>query len=187
VRHVRRFTAVFRSARTWITLGVLAPLGLLAVSAVMLLELRRDAWEKAQQTSTNLLQVIERDIARNVEIFDLSLLAVVDNLKIPAVAEASPELRQLILFDRAATARDMGVLLVLDEQGDIVIDAEVSPPRKGNFADRDYFRAQKERPDLGLYVGRPAVSRLTGHRMLPFSRRIDKPDGSFGGVVLGTL
>ena len=35
--------------------------------------------------------------------------------------------------------------------------------------------------------GKPLVSRLTGARMIPFSRRISKPDGSFGGVVLGTL
>jgi hypothetical protein len=36
---------------------------------------------RAEQTSKNLLQVIERDIARNVEIIDLSLQGVVDNLK----------------------------------------------------------------------------------------------------------
>lgn len=56
----------------------------------------------------NLLQVIERDIARNVEIIDLSLQGVVDNLKVPGLAGASPSLRRIALFDRAATARDMG-------------------------------------------------------------------------------
>jgi diguanylate cyclase (GGDEF)-like protein len=153
----------------------------------MLLDLRREAWDKAEQTSKNLLQVIESDIARNVEIIDLSLRAVVDNLKAPGVAEASPELRQLVLFDRATTARDLGVLLVLDENGDIVAEAAVWPPRKGNNADREYFRVHKERAGLDMYVGRPVVSRLTGERMLNFSRRIDKPDGSFGGVVVGTI
>ena len=93
------------SAQAWIVLSLLAPLGMLAVSGLMLLDMRRDAWEKAEQTSKNLLQVIERDIARNAEIFDLSLRAVVDNLKAPGVAEVSPELRQIILFDRAASAR----------------------------------------------------------------------------------
>ena len=42
--------------------------------------LRRDAWKRAEQTSRNLLQVIEGDIARNFEVIDLSLRAVVDNL-----------------------------------------------------------------------------------------------------------
>ena len=183
----RRLLPWLGSAQAWIGLSVLAPLGMLVVSGFMLLDLRRDAWEKAEETSKNLLQVIERDIARNAEIFDLSLRAVVDNLMAPGVAEVSPELRQLILFDRAATAKDMGVMLVIDEKGDVVIDAAGVVPRKANYADRDYFQAHKLRDDLGLHVGPPLVSRLTGERMLLFSRRISKPDGSFGGVVLGTL
>lgn len=77
-------TGHLRSARAWIGLGVLAPLGLLVVSGLMLIDLRVDAWDKAAQTSRNLLQVIERDIARNVEIIDLSLRGVVDNPRRPA-------------------------------------------------------------------------------------------------------
>lgn len=73
---------VLHSTRTWIALGILAPLGMLFVSGLMLLDMRRDAWDKADQTSRNLLQVIERDIARNIEIIDLSLRATVDNLKV---------------------------------------------------------------------------------------------------------
>lgn len=160
---------------------------MLAVSGVMLFELRKDAFEKADQTSRNLLQVIERDINRNFEILDLSLQAIVDNLRVPGVAASTPELRQLILFDRAATAQDMGVMFVLDERGDVSIDEGALPPRQGNYADREYFRVHKAKPDLGLYIGHPLVSRLTGERMLPFSRRIAKPDGSFGGVAYGSL
>ena len=183
----RRPTRVSGSNRGWIALSVLASVGMLIMSGLMLLDLRRDAWDKSEQTSKNLLRVVELDIARNVELIDLSLQAVVDNLAAPAAAGISPELRQLLLFDRAATAKDLGVLLVVGETGDIVVDAGGLPPRKGNFADREYFQVHKARSDLGLHIGKPVVSRLTGERMLPFSRRIGKPDGSFGGVALGTL
>ena len=174
-------------ARTGIGLGILAPIGMLVVSGFMLLDLRQDAWDKAEQTSKNLLQVLERDIARNIELYDLSLRGAVDNLHAPGVAQLSPDLRQLVLFDRATTARDMGVMIVLDERGDIIADLDAVPPRKGNFADREYFVVHRDRTDLGLFVGQPLVSRLTGERMLPFSRRINKPDGSFDGVVLGSV
>ncbi|XYD06912.1 sensor domain-containing diguanylate cyclase [Methylobacterium sp. NMS12] len=176
-----------RSARTWIGLGIIAPIGMLATSGFMLVDLRQDAWEKAQLTSKNLVQVLESDIARNVEVFDLSIQAAVDNLKAPGLAEVNPALRQLVLFDRAATARDMGVMIILDENGDIVADIDAVPPRKGNYADRDYFLAHKARAGLGLFIGHPLVSRLTGERMLPFSRRITRPDGAFGGVVMGSM
>jgi diguanylate cyclase (GGDEF)-like protein len=184
---LRRVESWLRSARTWIALGVLAPVGLVVTSGLMLADLRRDAWDRAEQTSRNLLQVLERDIARNIEMYDLSIRAAVDNLKVPGLAEAGPRLRQLVLFDRAATARDMGVMLVIDENGEITDDIDAVPPRKGNYADREYFQVHRTQTGLGLYVGRPIVSRLTGERMLPFSRRIDKPDGSFGGVVLGSV
>ncbi len=182
-----RLMRAMRSNRNWVALGVLAPIGMLVMSGLMLLDLRRDAWDRSEQTSRNLLQVVERDIARNVELIDLSLQGIVDNLKAPETSAASPQTRQLILFDRAATAKDLGVLLVIDDSGEIAVDAAVWPPRKGNYADREYFKAHKARPDLGLHIGQPLVSRLTGERMLPFSRRISKPDGSFGGVALGTL
>ena len=182
-----RLARWLRSARTWIALGVLAPLGMLVLSGLMLLDLRRDAWARAAQTSQNLLQVIEGDIARNVEVIDLSLRAVIDNLKAGGVSEISPALRQLILFDRAVTARDMGVVLVLDENGDSIIDASALPARRINNADRDYFKAHRERADLGLHISRPVISKLMGVPVIVLSRRIDKPDGSFGGVVLGSL
>ncbi len=91
----------------------------------MLLDLRRDAWDKAKQTSEKPASGHRaRYLAKHRNHRrDLTLQAVVDNLKAPGVAEASPELRQLILFDRAASARDLGVMLVLDENGDVIVDS----------------------------------------------------------------
>lgn len=176
-----------RSALVGVLLGVLAPICMLAISAAMLLELRRDAWEEAAQTSQNLLRLIERDIERNVEIIDLALRGVVEKMRTPAIAEAEPALRQVMLFDRAATAQDIGVMLVLDERGDSVFDAASFPPRKVNNADRDYFRAHQAEPGRGLVISRPLISRLTGAPIVVLSRRIDKSDGSFGGVALVSL
>ena len=176
-----------RSPRLGVALGVLAPIGMLALSAVMLLEIRRDAWDEAAQSSRSLLQVVENDIERNFEVIDLSLRGAAENMRAPGVAEADPELRQLMLFDRATTAQDIGVMLVLDETGEAIFDAASYPPRKVNNADRDYFKAHKAHRDLGLVISRPLVSRLTGVPIVVLSRRIDKPDGSFGGVALVSL
>ncbi len=46
---------------------------MLAVCTSMLLDLRRDAWDRGEQTASNLLQVLARDIERSVEIIDHSL------------------------------------------------------------------------------------------------------------------
>ncbi|GMA79060.1 hypothetical protein GCM10025880_54770 [Methylorubrum aminovorans] len=144
----------FRSSRTWIDLGVLAPIGMLVLSAIMLLDLRRDAWDKAERTSKNLLQVIERDIARNVEIIDLSLQAAISNLKSPGVAEADPALRQLVLFDRATTARDMGVMLIVNENGDSIIDSNAVPARSSTMPTAATFKFTRRAPISGSISAR---------------------------------
>lgn len=176
-----------RSTRAWIGLGILAPLGMVAVCAAMLLDLRRDAWDKAERTSRNLLQVIERDVDRNVEIIDLALRSVIESLALPDLEQIAPEHRQRILFDRAVNAKDLGVMLVLDENGDAAYDAANWPARRLNNAGRTYFQAHRADPTLGLHVSQPLISNLTAKPIVVLSRRIDKPDGSFGGVVLGSL
>ena len=139
-----RLARLLRSTHTWIGLGVLAPLGMLMVSGLMLLDLRQDAWDKAEQTSRNLLQVIERDIARNVEVIDLTLRAVQDNLRAPGLAKLDPAMRQLVLFDRAASARDLGVMLVLDGNGDSSLVITQNQYAAGVAARSDVITAQTQ-------------------------------------------
>ena len=90
------------------------------------------------------MQVIERDIVRNVEIIDLSLRAVVDNLRAPETGEASPKARQMILFDRAASARDLGVMLVLDGNGDSSLVITQNQYAAGVAARSDVITAQTQ-------------------------------------------
>jgi diguanylate cyclase (GGDEF)-like protein len=82
----------------------------------------------------------------------------------------------------------MGSILVLDEAGNIKFDSKAFPPRQVNLADRDYFKVQRDSPDAGLYVSHPFMPRVTGaDTSIALSRRISRPDGSFGGVVVGTM
>jgi hypothetical protein len=67
----------------------------------------------------------------------------------------------MVPFDRSATAKDMGSLLVLDETGNVIIDSKADPPRRVNVADRDYFRVQRDSPNVGLYVSHPFQPRLS--------------------------
>jgi diguanylate cyclase (GGDEF)-like protein len=58
---------------------------------------------------------------------------------------------------------------------------------EGNNADRDYFIYHKTHTDLRLLVGKPIHSRSSGILAIPLSRRINRPDGSFGGVAMASL
>nr|WP_314541151.1 diguanylate cyclase [uncultured Massilia sp.] len=58
---------------------------------------------------------------------------------------------------------------------------------KGNNSDRPYFQYHKTHTDRGVLVGKPIYSRSSGVLAIPLSRRIDRPDGSFGGVAMASL
>jgi diguanylate cyclase (GGDEF)-like protein/PAS domain S-box-containing protein len=72
-------------------------------------------------------------------------------------------------------------IVVVDEHGDLVLSSQALIPL--NIADREYFRAHRADPGTDLKIGKPLVSRSYGNAAIPMSRRINKPDGSFGGVV----
>jgi diguanylate cyclase (GGDEF)-like protein len=171
-----------------IVCGVLLWLFMCGLCAWVLYESRSDAYTHAQQDARNLMLVIERDIARNVELYDLSLQAVVDGMADPQVMALPPKLRSEVLFDRAASGKYLGSIFVMNERGDIIVDSRSIPARVGNFVDRDYFTVHRDSSKIGLYISHPYASRLRdGALTIALSRRITRADGSFGGVVVGTL
>jgi hypothetical protein len=91
--------------------------------------------------------IAQRDIERNLELYELSLQAVVDGLQQSDVMNLPPHLRREVLFDRAASAKYLGSMLVMDEFGHIVIDSGNDTPRAGNFSDREYFKVQRDNPN----------------------------------------
>ncbi|MBV8915764.1 MAG: hypothetical protein JOZ05_22345, partial [Acetobacteraceae bacterium] len=169
-------------------LGVSVALGILALGAYLLLQARSNAWNRAERASSNLALALERDIARNLHLIDLSLQGVIEAMKEPGIAEASREVRHRALFAGTAEAEDLGSVLVLDGYGTVVDDSTSVDPHRLNMADRDYFRAHMEDPDVGLYVSRPFRSRLRGSDLsIALSRRLPDRDGQFQGVVIGAL
>ena len=57
----------------------------------------------------------------------------------------------------------------------------------GTNIDREYFRYHMTHTDLGTRVGKPIHSRSSGLLTIPVTRRINRPDGSFGGVAMASL
>ena len=111
------------SAKLLIASSVVTVIGFSAICASVMLDMRHGEEELARQTLENLASGIDADISRNVEIYDLSLRAVASNMVLPEIKDVSMSIRQLILFDHAATARHFGAIQVFDTEGRLTIDA----------------------------------------------------------------
>src|SRR5712691_757236 len=153
----------------------------------LLCDARRIALEHAAQARDNLAAAIEHDVERTIELYDLSLQAVIDGLQLPGINSTSPEIRNPVLFDGAATARYLGSTMVLDDKGQVTIDSRHAAPPDQNFADQDFFRVHRDQPQPGLYISAPFKAEPVGDWSIALRRRLERPDGSFAGVVFGTL
>jgi diguanylate cyclase (GGDEF)-like protein len=173
------------SAKLLIISSIIAVMGFSAVCTSVMLDMRRSEEELARQTLENLASGIDTDIGRNVEIYDLSLRAVATNMVLPEIDEVSKPLRQLILFDHAATARHFGAIQVFDSTGKLIIDASTLDPLPEDRSGEEYFQVHREQPDAELFISRPMLHH--GAYAIVLSRRISGKDGRFLGVVAGSI
>ncbi len=181
-----RFSRQFFSHRLiWLALLVSMGIGLLFARTVW--TMRQDSWDHAVRTNANLARTLERSVGDTLRSLDESLKGVVAGLERPDVMALPPEIRNGVLFDSSLQVPGAGAVLVVDAQGDLVLESATLQPRKANFADRDYFLALSKGEQQGLHVGHPVPSRITGIYVIPLSRAYYHSDGAFAGVVVGAL
>ena len=173
------------SAKLLIVSSIVTVLGFSAICTSVMLDMRHSEEELARQTLENLASGVDSDIGRNLEIYDLSLRAVAINMISPEINEASKPLRQLILFDRAATAEHFGAIQVFDSTGKLIIDASTLDPLPEDHSGEEYFKIHQEQPGAGLFISRPMLHH--GAYAIVLSRRITGEDGRFLGVVAGSI
>ncbi len=165
--------------------GVLA---ILVIVGLLLSKLRDDATKAAQRSASNIIQLIEADIRRNAELYELAIQGVIDAEKNQQSPNLPPELQHALKFTRVATTRFMGGLLRLNAAGDVVADSAFMVPRQRNFADRDYFLKHQNDSDLGMHIGRPIKGRMNDQDWrITFSRRVSNAQGHFDGIVVGGM
>ncbi len=89
-----------------------------------------------------------------------------------------------LIADRTIDAGAFAAISIVDEHGSLVATSYERPPGGPlTAADRPHFTVHMAQDTGKAFVGQPIVSRLTGKSTIPISRRINKPGGSFGGIV----
>lgn len=140
-------------------------------------------------------QAISADLARSIarhaeDIYrqaDTVLVGVVERLE--AEGTAVPHLNRLrtLMFSHVRELPQLHGLFIYDQDGRWLVNSRQVTPDKVRNSDREYFVHHRAQSDKGPYVGPPIRSRSTGEWILTVSRRFNRPDGSFGGVVLATI
>ena len=70
---------------------------------------------------------------------------------------------------------------VTDERGDVVESLQEFAPT--NIVDREFFRVHRQSDTNKLLISEPVLGRISGRWAITLTRRINKPDKSFGGIA----
>ncbi|MBB3020948.1 signal transduction histidine kinase [Microvirga lupini] len=170
----------------------LAPAALLALGILLLagLELRQtygEAARRGEEDARNLAHVLAEQTDRTFQAVDFTLLGIRDALKAAPGMTDNDVHFQNSLRERLAALPYVRALYVIGPDGFITHDTDYPSTPRVSLADRPYFKAHQEDPGLGLHVEQPLRSRSVGVWFVGLSRRINRPDGSFGGIVVAAV
>src|SRR5208282_1899946 len=87
------------------------------------------------------------------------------------------------LAARAAGLPLVRVVSIMDEHGVPRFRSRELPATVPSISDRVYFIAQRDHPGLGVVLSDPLMTRAEHRPAVVMSRRLEKRDGSFDGIV----
>lgn len=167
---------------------VLVCCAILVVSGLNEWASRTATLKNAAVDEANLAQSLAQHAGDTFEIADSLVVDLLNRLESDGTSpEALANLQNAIAVRKPSMGRIRG-LFVYDDQGRWLATSEkVTDLAAFNNSDREYFRKHRDSASSGLLIGNPVRSRSGGQWIVTASRRFNKRDGSFGGVVLATV
>ncbi len=160
-----------------VTLINLFVFGLLASS---LYQSHRQFDERAEVTAHTLSQMLAQDIGREFEKIDVTLLSATDEIA-RHFGHDRINKSELNAFLGKLQARVPEIISLgtTDSSGMVVYGSNAQQ----DYSHREFFIRQRDNPESGLVISKPEFVSGDKRWIVPFSRAIRLPDGSFGGVI----
>ncbi|MBR1130257.1 sensor domain-containing diguanylate cyclase [Bradyrhizobium iriomotense] len=145
----------------------------------------RDAVLRGAETEmANVARSLTQHAEDSFDLLDSGIVGVVSRLEMDGTDPVTIAKLGNLLEARAKSVERIHSLAITDDQG-----KRLTSPGTINstFSDDAFFRHHQLSPKREPHFGRPVKSLIDGEWVVTLSRRFNKPDGSFGGVVLATI
>ena len=149
---------------------------------------KASAHRTAEVATANLSLTLADNFNNTIRQIDSGIMVVLDQVSRPQTAGKWDENAVVALMSRQM-AREPGQLGFRIYGGDGRLRYGVGniSDRNANISQRDDFKYLRETPEAGLMVGAPLFDPTARQWLIPLSRRISDPDGSFGGAVYSAI
>lgn len=150
-----------------------------------------NAYQKSMQDARTLVSNIASSQAQQAEDVirsaDVALHGIVQRLEVEAISQASLTRLYPLLVSQIYALPYLHGIFVFDANGSALVSSQSDTPWNMNDNDRAYFMFHSTDPERELHIGEPIKNRATGDIVIPVSRRLNHPNGSFAGVILATI
>jgi two-component system, sensor histidine kinase len=139
--------------------------------------------DDAAQDTTNIARVFGEHVARAIKETDKTLLM------LRAIQEDRPDEFNLTQWvGHKEFKSELVVQYAQISATGMMMQSNVGSASKTvNLSDREHFTVHINGLDDKLFISKPVMGRASGKWSIQLSRRLRQPDGSFGGVIVGSI
>ncbi|MGK5081474.1 sensor domain-containing diguanylate cyclase [Janthinobacterium sp. HLX7-2] len=170
-----------------ISFVVLVCLALLAIQLWTTLRAREIQLNEAFQESSNLAKSVAQHAYDTIKEADTVLVGLVERLETDGASDLQLSRIHKLLVARMAELPQLHGIFIYAKDGSWLVNSQEVLLKNLNNSDREYFKYHQTHTDRGPYIGPPVRSKSTNDWIITVSRRINLPDGGFGGVALATI
>jgi diguanylate cyclase (GGDEF)-like protein/PAS domain S-box-containing protein len=147
----------------------------------------RDATLKdARKDTANLARSLAQHAEDTIRTVDAVLISMVERMEVGSHDGSAIERLRRLFHEEAARLPQVKNLIIVDENGITLVDKLPTTDRI-SVADREYFQHHRSHQDRIAHVSKPVRGKTIGDWVVPITRRIDNPDGTFAGVAMATV
>ena len=143
--------------------------------------------EQAETETANLAGSLIQHAEDTFNIADGTLAIVVQQLGDEGITASALRHSQAIMDASLENARHFRGFFLYGPDGKFLTGSHHSGKPVPDVSARPYFTMHRDDPNLGAVIGHPFRGQATGDWLIPLSRRITGPDGSFLGIVLAAI
>ena len=168
--------------------------GFIAIACAVLIGLatshiisqRSEIMADSRKDTANLASTLVQHAELTFRTADAVLIGIVERLEHePLDSAARQRLTALFAQEIQHSTQFIG-FAIIDSDGAMVVNAR-GDTRPDQFSDRDFFIYHRTHDDRELHIGNPYRGNLTQKWIIPATRRINRPDGTFGGVAIAAI
>ena len=154
-----------------------------ALVAMVVIEQRNSALDRAQGNAANLSAAFEEQVRRVMDNLSGAMDVLRRQIEIDGTAFDLPEWTRQVPELTASTVQ----IAIIAPDGKLVATTLDPRPAPIDLSDREHFRVHRDNPDVGLFVGKPVRSRASNIVTIQVTKRLKAADGGFGGVLVFSL